>query len=115
MELNTENMRVVMEVARALGTMPTPVTDEGRYQPGQALFIRSVTSYYTGKVLRETATDIFLTDAAWIPSTGRFSNFLTTGIPEECEPYPDGLVVRVPKGGIVDICDWKHALPRMVK
>jgi len=114
MELTAENVKMVMDVAKAMGTVPAPTPGDG-YAPGDKVFIRSVTNYYTGRVLRETATDIYLTDAAWIPSTGRFAAFLASGEPDECEPYPDGLVVRVPKGGIVDACEWRHDLPRKVK
>ncbi len=114
MELTERDLSLVLAVVKALDRPPDSAPDRA-YKPGDKVFVRSVTHYYVGEVLIETPADIHLTKAAWIPDTGRFSNFLATGIPSECEPYPDGLVVRVPKGGIVDICDWRHDLLRAVK
>ncbi len=39
---------------------------------------------------------------------------LKTGVLDEVEPYPEGLVV-VGRGAIVDACVWPHALPREMK
>ena len=84
-------------------------------QRSKQVFIRTVTHYYTGRVVEETAREIVLDLAAWIADTGRFSEAMRTGSVSKVEPYPDGVLVRVQRGAIVDICDWPHALLRVVK
>lgn len=32
----------------------------------------------------------------------------------EVEPFPDGPVL-VSRGSVIDVCEWRHALPRSVK
>lgn len=77
---------------------------------GSAVIIRAVTLYYTGRIVEITATDLVLGDAAWVASTGRFSDALRTGVLDEVEPYPGA--VAVARGSICDVADWPHALPR---
>lgn len=80
---------------------------------GQKVFIRTVTNYFTGKIVAIDKTFVTLTDAAWVASTGRFCAALTSGTLDEVEPYPDNICVAI--GAIVDITAWRHALPREVK
>jgi hypothetical protein len=82
---------------------------------GTGVFIRTVTSYFTGRVVGLTRDAILLEQAAWIASTGRFADALATGALDEIEPYPAGSVVVVMKSAVVDVCEWKHALPTQVK
>lgn len=78
---------------------------------GNAVFIRTVTTYYTGRVLAVMPDGgPVLGDAAWIADTGRFADAMRTGVFSEVEPYPAGMAVRVPSGPIVDIVTWPHAL-----
>lgn len=87
-------------------------TNEGL--KGKKVLIRTVTFYYTGRVLAETERWIVLEDAAWIANTGKFSTALANGTLSEVEPYPDG-AVWVATGAIVDVSEWKHDLPRKMK
>lgn len=80
---------------------------------GMKVLIRTVTLYYTGEIREITASDILLGNAAWIPDTGRYAAALTSGELGEVEPLPDWVIV--PRGGIIDIAPWDHALPRKVK
>lgn len=77
---------------------------------GNNVFVRTVTHYYTGRIVELTATEIVLEDAAWIADTGRFSEALSTGQLNEVEPFP--LLVAVGRGALVDITVWPHELPR---
>ncbi|MDD1713617.1 MAG: hypothetical protein LUQ69_10670 [Methanoregulaceae archaeon] len=81
---------------------------------GKNVFIRTVTHYYTGKLVSITKEELALQDAAWIADTGRFSNALKTNSLSEIEPFEDG-VIFVNRGAMIDISEWKHALPREVK
>jgi hypothetical protein len=82
---------------------------------GKNLFIRTVTHYYTGSL--EKVTDdgfLVLTEAAWIPVTGRFGTMMAHGNDNinEVEPYPATLPVWVNMASIVDCNEWKFPLPR---
>ena len=82
----------------------------------RAVFIRTVTSYYTGEVLEENDLEIVLVKAAWIADTGRFAQAMATGEFSEVEPYPDEFEVGVNRGSVTDIVrNWPHPLPRAQK
>jgi hypothetical protein len=80
---------------------------------GNSVLIRTVTSYFTGRVVALTESEVILQDAAWVADAGRFSAALTTGSLSEVEPYPSE--VSVGRGAIVDVTTWSHALPRDVR
>lgn len=82
------------------------------YQIGQAYLIRTVTLYYTGKIVRVTPKELILEDAAWIADTGRFSDALKTGSLNEVEPMGEIIIGR---GSIVDATRWMHPLPKEKK
>lgn len=74
------------------------------------VFIRTVTHYYTGRVVSVADGFVTLADAAWIADTGRFATALETGTLSEVEPYPGEVAVAI--GAIVDVAPWEHELPR---
>lgn len=82
---------------------------------GKPVFVRTVTGFYTGRVVSASAHGLDLADAAWIADTGRFADFLKSGptAQTEIEPYPDGVFIL--HGVIVDVSPWKHDLPRSQK
>jgi hypothetical protein len=77
---------------------------------GKAVFIRTVTHHYTGRLAGEEAGFLHLEEAAWIADDGRFADALAFGKLDEVEPYPSDCYVAL--GAIVDICEWSHDLPR---
>ena len=85
------------------------------YKIGENYFIRTVTHYVTGKLLRVTAKELVLKDAAWIADTGRFMQAVRDGELNEVEPYPDDEELVVGRGAVIDAVKWKHALPREQK
>ena len=80
---------------------------------GNAVFLRTVTHYYTGRIAELTEQSVVLTEAAWIADTGRFGAALASGTLDEVEPFPGA--VEIGRGAIVDVTMWVHALPRTVK
>ena len=82
---------------------------------GKKVFIRTVTHHYTGRVLGLSDNFITLVDVSWIADDGRFNEAIAKGTLNEVEPYPDGLEVDIGIGAIIDVCEWKHKLPRSVK
>jgi hypothetical protein len=76
---------------------------------GKNVYVRTLTFHYTGRVVQGDAHSLVLEDAAWIADSGRFGEALLSGRLNEIEPFPAGLVYV---SAIVDITEWKHALPR---
>lgn len=89
-----------------------PTTAQGFPFSG-AVAIRTVTLYYTGVVKRVVDGFVILGEAAWIPDSGRWSTFLSSGTANEVEPFPDEVAISL--GSIVDVAPWSAALPRTVK
>jgi hypothetical protein len=100
----------VKELAKLAGGTST----EHPYQVGKNYFIRTVTHHYTGKLVRVTAQELVLEDAAWIADDGRFSKALEDGELNEVEPFPAGDVI-IGRGAVLDASIWGTALPRKVK
>lgn len=94
--------------------MVTKKESKSLLSKGASIFVRTVTHYYTGRVKQVTPLWIVIEDAAWIADTARFADALLKGALSEVEPYPDG-PVYIAIGAVVDICEWKHALPRAQK
>ncbi len=79
---------------------------------GKNYYIETVTHYWTGKLVKSSLTLLTLDKACKIFDAGRFTDFLKGGIPNECEPVPDGMLSRVPVASITLIVDWPHELIR---
>ncbi len=77
------------------------------------VFIRTVTHHFTGRLVYFDKQMLKLSDAAWIADDGRFADALKTGNFSEVEPYPNE--VYVGRGGIIDISEFLHDLPRVQK
>ena len=121
MDLETLNIKQLRElradIDRILTPSPAPSPvgiPEHPYPVGKAVYVRTVTMHYTGMLVRVTAGELVLTDAAWIAESGRFSAALRTGVLDEVEPFPAGNVI-VPRDGVIDVSEWRHALPAEVK
>ena len=112
MDLDTITIGEAREIARMFGG--STAIPEHPYPVGRGVFIRTVTHYYTGRLVRVTAGELVLEDAAWIADTGRFHAALASGNLDEVEPFPAGPVI-VPRGGVLDVSLWPHDLPREAK
>lgn len=81
---------------------------------GKNVLIRTVTHYYTGKVVAITSRYITLSDAAWIADTGRFADAANGEVEfSEIEPYNDPINVFF--GAMVDVSAYCRELPREQK
>ena len=76
-------------------------SEESPYEIGKNYFVRTVTHYLTGRVLRVTQQEIVVEDAAWIADTGRFADAIKNASFDEVEPYPDGQVI-IGRGAVID-------------
>jgi hypothetical protein len=85
------------------------------YVVGRNYFIRTVTFYFTGRLVAVYKGEIVIDKAAWIPSCGRFTQFLLHGQPNECEPFPEAAQVIIMRVSVTDCVPWVHELPRTQK
>jgi hypothetical protein len=92
---------------------PSPSLRSCSFEVGRQYFIRTVTMHHTGRCVAITDSDIALDDAAWIADSGRFCEFLKTGVANEIEPFPGRAYVS--RAAVVDFCEFTHALPRVMK
>jgi len=107
------------EVLDAVGKMMvkevnTRYSDDFPFKCGDKLFIRTVTHYFTGRLVQILHDFVVLEDVCWIGDTGRYGDWLAKGTGRELEPYPPGKVA-IGRGAVIDISEWKHELPREQK
>lgn len=81
---------------------------------GAKIFVRTVTHYYTGRVVAVSEEEVQLDDAAWIADTGRFADFVGGKLANEIEPYPDGKGPTLNRGAFIEWCPAAD-LPRSQK
>ena len=77
---------------------------------GGKYLIRTVTHYYTGRLIGISKQELYLEDVAWIAETKRFYDTLTKGEFNEVEPFNDKVIVG--RSAVVDAVLWKHDLPK---
>lgn len=70
---------------------------------GTSYFIRTVTHYYTGRLIWVGDNEIVLEDVCWIADTGRFNEFMAGKTVNESEPYPKLSKVIIGRGSIIDM------------
>ena len=81
---------------------------------GRDYFIRTVTHYYTGRLVWVGDKEIAIEDAAWIADTGRFNEFVAGKTVNEVEPFPTGIVI-LGRGAIIDMSERVGGLLLKVK
>ena len=84
------------------------------YEVGKNYFIRTVTHYYTGRLVAVYEHELVIADAAWIADTGRYADALKSGDFSEVEPYPEGNVI-IGRGALLDASPLSTSLPRSQK
>ena len=112
-----EQVREVNELRAALcgaETSTVATTGTNPYPVGRSVFVRTATYHFTGRLIEVHPNELVLEDAACVFDSGRFSEALAKGTLNEVEPYPDGRVV-VGRNAVIDVCEWKHELPRVAK
>jgi hypothetical protein len=82
---------------------------------GEALHVRTITAFFTGRVTAVAENEIELTDAAWIADEGRAAQAWKTGEFSEVEPFPDGDKIVLNRDTFVTVRRLTTALPRSQK
>lgn len=78
------------------------------FEPGNKVFIRTVTYHSVGEVVKTEGGWLYLKDASWVADSGRFNIALSEGTLSEVEVVGD-LAINV--ATIVDVFPWRHELP----
>lgn len=74
----------------------------GPYLIGRSYYVLTVTMGIHGVLVEVGPQELVLMDAAWIADTGRFHDFVSGKIqPNEVEPFPRNLPVKIGRGAIV--------------
>lgn len=86
------------------------------WRVGKNYFIRTVTNYITGRLVKIDGPELVFLEAAWVADTGRFADMFRNpdGI-QEVEPYPASLLVLVNRTAICDAVEWPYSLPATQK
>lgn len=109
-EVMIDGVRYVKE-----SDIPRGKEDNPFMEVGKSYFIRTVTHYYTGRLIWVGDKEIAIEDVCWIADTGRFNEFLKSGNADEVEPFPEGSKVIIGRGSFIDMVEWKISLPTEVK
>ncbi len=105
MDIDSMTIGDAKELARMFGGG----SSSHSFRIGTAYLIRTVTHYFVGRLAAVTDTDLVLEDAAWVASTGRYSDALVTGKLDELEPCLGRHIVA--RGGLIDAAEWGYSLP----
>jgi len=113
--MNIEDL--TLKQIREIQALSTPANSptHSNYPVGKNVIVRTVTMIYTGNLQSVTDSDLILVDCSWIPETDRFMQFVAEGKVKECEPYPQGLLVYINRGALLDMCELTATLPRSQK
>ncbi len=114
MSINIEDL-TIKQARELFALFSEKPVDPHPYQVGKNYIIRTVTMITIGRLVAVHAQEIVLTEASWIPETGRYQQCIASGAINECEPYPETTQVIVGRGAIVDGCEWTNPLPRIQK
>lgn len=92
--LTVRELRELSALACAVSGAPTPAAQHAGdcypYKPGDVVLLATVTMWFVGRLQSVDAQGFVITEAAWLASTGRFSESLAHGTGQEIEPMPDG-------------------------
>lgn len=105
MDLDKMTLGEVKEIGRVLG-LSGVVKDDSHWKIGKNYFIRTVTHHLTGTLLKVTANELVVENAAWIADDGKFSKALATENFNEVEPFPDGELI-IGRGSLIDAFEIK--------
>jgi hypothetical protein len=108
MKIDELTISEAKELAAMFGKCEVVKNIDSHWKIGKVYLIRTVTMIDTGKLVAVTPQELVLENAAWIASTGRFSDALKKCEFGEVEPFPDGEVI-IGRGAIIEAVVIKSA------
>lgn len=112
-EIEINKIKYVMKDSTRHVEIPKGDESNPFFVVGLSYFIRTVTHYFTGRLIWVGEKEICLEDACWIANTGRFHKFIDGKEVDESEPFPRGARVIIGRGSIIDMTE--HGLILDVK
>ncbi len=103
------------DIPKAKVSLPVGDKSNPFFVVGKDYFIRTVTHYFTGRLVWVGDKELVIEDAAWIADTGRFNEFVAGKTVNEVEPFPKGAPVVIGRGAIVDMTERVGGLLSVVK
>ena len=97
-DIESLTLREIRALQQAVGM---PAEQSNPYRIGGLYFIRTVTFYYTGRLVQVTPQELVIEDAAWIADTGRFTQALEKLDFGEVEMFPKGRVI-IGRSAVID-------------
>lgn len=91
----------------------TTSSSETPFEIGKSYLIRTVTLYYTGRVVKKCGKFIQLEEAAWIPDTGRWADASADGNFKEVEPFANNPWINT--DSVIDAQEITYKLPSKQK
>jgi hypothetical protein len=64
------------------------------FECGKIYAFRSVTMIYVGRLVDINSKELLIDEAAWIPETERWADFVSTGAHKEAEPYKTKVILN---------------------
>lgn len=89
------------------------VYNKSPYEVGKQYFVQTVTYFYLGQLSAEYGDTIVLSNASWIPDTGRYNEFISGQEPKEVEPCKNPVIIH--KGALLSATLWEGTLPNKPK
>jgi hypothetical protein len=114
-KLDDMTLGELREIAALFNKSVPAASSDSPWEVGENYFIRTVTHHFTGKLVAVHASEIVLTQAAWIADDGRFADAVKDGKFNEVEPFPTGAEVIVNRASLVDALKITFELPRSQK
>lgn len=116
MNIEELTLKQLREITALFNTQTKPTdTLSGFWEPGAGYFIRTVTHHFTGRFVGFNGHELLFDDAAWIADDGRFTQAVKDGTFSEVEPYPDGSIVAIGRGSLIDAVRVGYKMPRSQK
>lgn len=110
MNINDMKLGDVLALVAALKGEPQ---GESFYTVGNNYFVRSVTHALVGKLKAVGPQELVFEQASWVADSGRFHNALKDGLlassQSEIEPFVNDVIIG--RGAIIDVTEYRHALP----
>ncbi len=106
--IRQSDIRPVVEVPKGDASNPF-------MELGKDYFVRTVTHYFTGRLIWVGEQEIVFEDASWVADTGRFNEFLEGKTVNEVEPFPRDSRVIIGRSSIIDMTERASGLLLSVK
>lgn len=90
---------------KVVKVVPTGDKSNPFMEVGKDYFIRTVTHYFTGRLIWVGEKELVFEDVAWIADTGRFNEFVSGKMANEAEPFQKGASVIIGRGALIDMTE----------